>query len=147
MIELTRYQKYKKTYQAYYAKHKEHCLELSHKWDQNNPERVTQLHRTWRVNHPEATIDSYRRCGEKHKDEHNEQNRKWRRTYPEKKHAGNIISKHPEMFPLADECEFCGCIDKLEHGHIDYDYPELYLTVCHRCNHWMDIEEWLFRNE
>jgi hypothetical protein len=75
----------------------------------------------------------------KHKDVINERLRKWRKNHPEKKSAGNLISHHPEIFPLNNECEFCGLTENLEHGHIDYDYPELYLTVCPRCNFWMDI--------
>ena len=104
-----KYQKYKATYQAY------------------------------RINHPEQAIESSRRRREKFKDACNAQNRKWRKIHPEKKFAGNIISNHSEKFPLDIECELCGVTDKLEHGHIDYDYPELYLTVCHRCNYWMNM--------
>jgi hypothetical protein len=43
-------------------------------------------------------------------------------------------------FPLQSVCAFCGVTEHLEHGHIDYDYPELYLTVCHRCNTWMSMD-------
>ena len=46
------------------------------------------------------------------------------------------------LYPLADKCELCPENDKrtenLQHGHIDYDYPKIYLTVCGSCNIWMD---------
>lgn len=48
-----------------------------------------------------------------------------------KKTANEIKEKMRFDFP---EVEI-----KLEHGHIDYNYPEIYLTVCHECNYWMQV--------
>ena len=124
MIEISRYKKYKESYQAYHLKNRDSILERQ---------------RNWRLNHPEYSQDSSRNYRKDHKDLRNKANRKWRKIHIKKKRAGNMISRNLEKYPLNDECEFCGDTEKLEHGHIDYAYPELYLTVCHRCNYWMDI--------
>ena len=42
------------------------------------------------------------------------------------------------LYPLGNKCEFCDETKNLQHGHIDYDYPKIYLTVCGSCNIWMD---------
>lgn len=124
MTEISRYKKHKATYQAY---------------DRKNKERNHKLQRDWRLRqHPDYAKNSSRRHRLGNQEYYNEYNRRWRKNNPEKKRAGNLISKHIEKYPLADSCEFCGTRERLEHGHIDYDYPELYLTVCHRCNCWMD---------
>lgn len=70
-------------------------------------------------------------------EKHRRQQRKHRLRYPEKIKARNFVNNH--NLPLGSECEFCGRTEKLEHGHIDYDYPEIYLTVCHECNQNMEI--------
>lgn len=44
----------------------------------------------------------------------------------------------PQKHPLGSECIFYGKTENLEHGHIDYNHPEIHLTVCHQCNIWMD---------
>jgi len=55
-----------------------------------------------------------------------------------KRHAQSLMYNNLDRYPLDSECEFCGSIENLEHGHVDYGHPELYLTVCHKCNIWMD---------
>lgn len=66
-----------------------------------------------------------------------EASRHFRNNYPEIKKGQNVISHNSEKYPLEDKCEFCDSTKHLEHGHVDYDYPEIYLTVCHQCNLWM----------
>ena len=124
MSNISRYKKYKQTYQAY---------------DRKNRERIHKTQRDWRLKHPERSRNASRLQRLNNRERCNERNREWRKKHPEKKRAGNLISHNSEKYPLAECCAFCGTTEKLEHGHIDYDYPELYLTVCHRCNCWMDI--------
>lgn len=52
--------------------------------------------------------------------------------------ARNRLRKYPKLYPLAPKCEFCSSTENLEHGHIDYDYPQIYVTVCSSCNKWMN---------
>lgn len=111
--KMSRYKKYKQTYQAYYQKNRERILQLQRQW--------LQTHK--RKRDPEECVRFQR---------------EWRSKYPEKNRAKKLLQRHPDKYPLGKECEFCGKSEKLEHGHIDYDYPELYLTVCHQCNAWMD---------
>jgi len=110
-MSLSRYKKYKKTYQAYYQANRDWILELQRRWRQTHkqdPQGRAKVARNWRLK------------------------------YPERKRAQSLLQRHPDKYPLENECEFCGRTERLEHGHIDYDYPELYLTVCHQCNMWME---------
>jgi hypothetical protein len=123
MVELTRYKKYKKTYQAYYQAHRP----AYRAYYKAHRQKILGQIREWQKNHPE---------------QERERRRKWRENNPKKKQAQNVISHGNRRgkidYPLADACEFCGASGKLEHGHIDYDYPKIYLTVCRACNVWMN---------
>ena len=112
---ISRYQKYKASYQAYYQAHREEILKRKREWRRQHPD----YHRQYRMAHPEMYRNSERK--------HNRNNPKKR-----------IARRKVEELPLNQECEFCGRTEKLEHGHIDYDLPEIYVTVCHQCNFWMD---------
>lgn len=61
----------------------------------------------------------------------------------QKKKVYALIQQYPELYPLAPECELCPEEDKrtekLQHGHIDYDFDgQNYLTVCQQCHYWLD---------
>ena len=135
MTELTRYKKYKKTYQAYYQAHKEKMDEQIRQWTLKHPERKRYLNRRWSEAHPERKKEA----GRKRLVQHREYNKMYRQTYPEKVKAHHLMSNNPKKYPLAIECEFCASSKNLEHGHIDYAYPELYVTVCHACNCCMEV--------
>jgi len=90
-----------------------------------NPEKLRELNRSQQINNPESNREKVRRYKQK---------------YPERRKAHSLMSNNPEKYPLGSECEFCGRTENLEHGHLDYDYPEIYLTVCHQCNMWMGNE-------
>ena len=141
--ELSDYQKRKEYFQNYhhtrYQNNKEYYQKLGREYYAKNREQCLARERKRHIENPNISVERGRRRRERHKDACNEINRKWREKYPEKQRAGALISGHPELFPLNDECDFCGSWEKLEHGHIDYEYPDLYLTVCHRCNMWMEI--------
>ena len=67
--------------------------------------------------------------------------RKWMNKYPEKVRAEKIAKK----IPLAEFCELCPEDDKRKsvmRHHPDYDYPEIFVSVCgscHRCIHNQDF--------
>lgn len=93
----------------WYLKHKEEVIERSRLWQRNNPEKCREIKRNWQSENLE-----------KH------------RIY-------NLVYHHPELYPLASVCAFCGRTEKLEHGHMDYQNDGYnYLTVCHTCNIWMN---------
>lgn len=80
----------------------------------------------YRASHPQIMLN------------HRQEQKRYRNKYPNKIIAQQIIRNGD--FPLGSECAFCGVTENLEHGHLDYDYPEIYLTVCHPCNTWMSLE-------
>ena len=80
---------------------------------------------------------------EKFLEKHRLHNRKWydrngleyeRNRDEKKRNAKNRLNGSLHLYPLDDKCVFCDRTENLEHGHIDYNYPRLYLTVCHQCN-------------
>jgi hypothetical protein len=110
-------------------------------WRRNNSERWKAIHnkanKKYRLNH----LEKIKECARKYLKQHCENSKKWQKDNLMKVKAVRLINNcqryHPEKYPLDNKCEFCGDTEKLEHGHIDYDYPELYLTVCHSCNYYM----------
>lgn len=112
--------------------------EYQRKWRENNPEKNREYQRLWRLHHPEINKIRKREYQRKYRKEHPESDIKYRKNNPKKIKARNILSR--KHLPLGSECEFCGRTEKLEHGHLDYNYPEIYLTVCHECNCWMEVD-------
>lgn len=106
----------------WYRKNRERKLAYYEEWYNQNRQRKLMGDREWRKKNPEK----YRA-----------QQRRHRLRYPEKIKARNFVNSHD--CPLDSECIFCGTTEKLEHGHIDYDYPALYITVCHECNQNMEV--------
>lgn len=116
--QMTRYKKYKKSYQAYYHANRERIQEMQRQWREANRTYNLERQRRWRQAHP-----NFRQ--------------KYEENNPEKVKAWKLVGRQP----LGHVCEFCGTIENLEHGHIDYVFPRLYLTVCRRCNIWMDRDK------
>lgn len=58
----------------------------------------------------------------------------WRKYYQRnrKKVLARDISKRE--VPLGNRCEICGSTENLERHHIDYDKPELVVTLCRECH-------------
>lgn len=106
----------------WYRKNRERKLAYHKEWYENNRQRRLSYNEEWRKNNPEK-----RRA----------QQKRHRKRYPQKIRARNFVNRHD--CPLDDECIFCGATTNLEHGHIDYDYPALYITVCHPCNQNMEV--------
>ena len=109
----------KKNREQYY-KHREKRLKYASEYRRKNPEKVKEIQH-----------NSYVKNREKYRSRNRDRDKK-------KRKAQALLFNNPEKYPLKARCEFCGSHRNLEHGHIDYDYPELYLTVCHTCNYWMD---------
>ena len=91
-------------------------------------EKNQEYMKTYRASHPQCKV------------RHRLEQKKYANNNPKKIKAQQFIRTHIEESPLGNECEFCGTSETLEHGHIDYNYPDLYLTVCHQCNCWMGKE-------
>jgi hypothetical protein len=101
---------------------------------QANREHYKSNSKTYSATHREQTRLSAKRYQEQHLEKHVASEKRYASKYPEKI-VGHRIAK---KIPLGSECEFCGATKKLEHGHIDYAYPDIVLTVCHLCNVWMN---------
>lgn len=136
MIQLSRYEKYKKSYQAYYSLNKAIRKQYNHAYYLSNKVRINALHCQWNKDNSEK-IKGYHK---KHFAKQYESNKRWRLNNPKKVQAEHLLNNNPKKYPLDNECEFCGDTDNLEHGHVDYAYPEIYLTVCHGCNLSMDVK-------
>lgn len=74
------------------------------------------------------------------------QRERYRKKYPLQIKAQNIITRGMRRgkndFPLAPFCELCPDDDKrtekLEHAHLDYEYPTIYITACRECHAFAD---------
>lgn len=134
-MSLSRYKKYKKSYQAYHEANREYILELQYRWKEKHPDHAKR----WREEHPDYTKEYRKKHPEIIKPIRARAQRKWRKNNPHKQRVFNLVYKYPNRYPLNDKCVFCGATEKLEHGHLDYeDDGRNYLTVCHMCNCWMD---------
>jgi len=91
--------------------------------------------REWRYKNPEKRMEILRRWKDKNPDKVKEQRKRYNQRYPKKIKAYQFISNN--KLELAKECELCGNTENLEHHHPDYDYPEIYVTVCKECHTWI----------
>ena len=101
-------------------------------YQKHREERIRKV-RAYQEAHPEKRAESCRNYYLQNREKRLAYQKKYNREHPEVKKADNLVRN----YLLGSECEFCGRTEKLEHGHIDYDFPEIYLTVCHSCNMWM----------
>ena len=108
--------------------------EYSRDYYRKHRQEKSSYQRKWREEHRQQFLDTVKAYRAKH----NQNVRLWKQNNPEKRKAQSLMSNNPTKFPLDSQCEFCSGTEKLEHGHIDYELPEIYLTVCHQCNVWMD---------
>lgn len=88
----------------------------------------------------------------------------WRSQNKERVREQNKVSKkklennNPELFkkqkiarriagkiPMKDYCELCPEDDnknrKMNRHHLDYDYPEIFMTICTVCHRWATLED------
>lgn len=97
----------------------------------------------------QAHLDANRRWKIKNPDQHAIDCKQWRernpgkaRSYvnnkePVKRIAHDYVYQHPEI--KQKECEFCGSTKNLEAHHPDYAYPQIIVTACTKCHHWLKI--------
>ena len=96
-------------YKEYYAKNKEKFKANRLRWKKNNPEKV--------------------------KEEKKRYAQRWRANNKDKIKTMNYANR--KNLPMLDSCEFCGSSGTLHKHHPDYDYPEIYVTGCPKCHHWI----------
>jgi len=76
---------------------------------------------------------------QRHKERINSKKKEYLNRNPEKRRAHNFVLYH--KLPLTSECELCPDDEKqinLQRHHPNYDYPEIYVTVCPPCHHYAD---------
>jgi hypothetical protein len=120
----------------WYVKHREECLSRSAEWHKNHPKETMVASLKWNHNNRDKCNRNLRRYYQRHSAEMLEKDRMERKLFPEKAHAHDIARK----FPLADSCEFCDVMERLERHHPDYSYPEIFMTVCKDCHAVVDKE-------
>lgn len=101
----------------------------------DNPERFRRYVEQWHVKHPTYCRDFMREHHKTHKEHTRNENRT-----QEMWIAHNHVSKEP----LAKYCELCPPEDvreAQERHHPDYDYPDMFLSLCKSCHtylhHWL----------
>jgi len=93
----------------------------------------------YRTENRQQQNEYQRKYNGEHREQHCEYQQLWRSENPKIQRVYSNISQHPQLYSLDDKCVFCGKIEKLERGHLDYeDEGYNYVTVCHQCNHWME---------
>lgn len=116
-------------------KNSEDKLRWQREYYRNNREKVRKYHRDYRKKRRREDLRYAEQLRKIHK--------KWYDTHEykrdeKKRFAQSLMYNYPDKYPLDSKCEFCGATENLEHAHIDYGYPELYITACHQCNLWME---------
>ena len=114
----------------YRGRYKEYNKKYNKKYRQDHREYFREYQREY--------MKEYQK---KYPEGHRKSVRNWQRDNPEKHRIHRRIYKHPELYPLEDECEFCGATENLEHAHYDYeDEGRNYVTACHQCNRNMELD-------
>ena len=97
-------------------------------------EHIKQLHRIWRKQNILKVREQGKKAKLKFKEKHPDLAKKQFR-------AHNISAK----LPMKDYCELCPEDDnkgrELSRHHFDYDYPEIFLTICYECHTWTRIQD------
>jgi hypothetical protein len=98
----------------------------------NQGERIRKLHREWRKNNREKVREQWRKG-----------RIKFIENNPELAKKQYIARKIAEKIPMKSYCELCPEEDnqgrKLSRHHLDYDYPEIFMTICYECHTWTRI--------
>lgn len=108
-------------------KPKRNCKECQRIWRKN-----------WAEKNRERDKELKRNYSHKHNKELVEKLNEYRQQNPQKFFVHKLMNNNPDKYPLASECELCPDNDKLtedlERHHPDYNYPEIYVTVCRFCH-------------
>jgi len=136
--EVSRREKYKATYQAYYQKNRERILELGRIYRREHGNEINERRRRFRLENPERVKEWSKNC-KKNPQKHQFQSQKWKKNNPEKVRVHMLMVHHPDRYPLDNHCIFCERVEGLEHAHLDYEDEGFnYVTACHQCNSWME---------
>ena len=120
----------KEWYRQYYLKNKERIKERSH-------QDYLRYKWRWKTKHAKERAKEWRK---RHRKEEADKARKWRKLNPEKRKANRFIHIHAKKYPLLPKCELCSRKKNLVHYHPDYEYKEIYVTVCASCHKWIHSE-------
>lgn len=124
----------------YYKEHPEKCRAKVRRFRKRHPKLMLKRDRQYRRTHREEVNKTTKEFRDANRDKISEEQKIRRQEHPEKVRVYGRIQRHPRIYPLDSHCAFCGSVEALEHGHLDYeDDGHNYLTVCHRCNIWMEI--------
>ena len=117
----------------WYMKNRDRALKESSERQKHNPSHVRAVVK-WRRNNPEKCAEIQRKYYNLHKEELLEKQKQKRKLEPEKGHAHDVGRR----IPLADTCEFCDSVEKLERHHPDYSEPYIIVTACKDCHEVLD---------
>jgi hypothetical protein len=115
----------------YYQKHREQRQEYQKQWRQRHP----KYNRDWHVRHPEYNKEHGKIFNKKNP------NRNYGNSTrtPKQWRAHNYVQRHPEL--LLSQCELCPDdniqTENLRGHHPDYDYPEIFVTICSSCHNFI----------
>lgn len=107
----------------YYENHKQEILEKARKYRQT-PEYKRKR----------REYEKRRRQRPEFKEKERIRNRKRWKTQPTRR-AKTYVKKKGQKIPIHKQCEFCPSTGHLERHHPDYNYPDIFVTVCSEC-HW-----------
>lgn len=125
----------------YYWKNPDKYRKQTNEYRLRNPEKHREGNRKYYQKHKKEIARRHRKWRERNKEKLNQYFRNWKKDNPKKYKAHYYISNNKHKFPLNKECELCPEDDikteNLERHHPDYDYPEIYVTVCDKCHQWI----------
>ena len=122
----------------YRRKNRDRLIKLQRAHRAQNRKAVLQERREYYLVNREKILMQNRASRQRNKNHLQKYNQKYSIENNKRLKARRRMNMSPHLYPLKSNCEFCGSTLNLEHGHIDYDYPTIYLTVCASCNKWMD---------
>jgi len=97
-----------------------------------------QYHRQYRAEKIEKIQKIERKYRDSHKKEHSNRQNQYRKMNQKKIKVHQMMNNNPDKYPLLNQCEFCPNTENLQRHHPDYDFPEIYVTVCAFCHRWID---------
>jgi len=113
----------------------------------NKPEtlkKYRETHKEQIKEYVETHREEYRRYQANYRKKHlgkiREIMREWRERNPEKIKAEQFVNNN--HLPLAEFCELCPQDDlrkATEHHHPDYDYREIFVSVCVKCHKYIGM--------
>jgi hypothetical protein len=115
--------------EVYYPKNKDHILAKQRERYSKDPERHTRYSQNWNDKNPNYRKEYYKKRHIEHPEEANLN----RSRTPEMWNAHNKAEK----IPLAKYCELCPNDDlkiATHRAHLDYDYPEIFVSTCQSCH-------------